>query len=74
MEEGLKCVAAPIRNMSGAVVASAGILGPAFRLPERKLPAVAAEVVKAAEAISAELGFKEPASLRPGQGRKGAVG
>jgi len=31
MEEGLKCVAAPVRNLSGVVVASVGILGPAFR-------------------------------------------
>jgi DNA-binding IclR family transcriptional regulator len=61
MEEGLKCVAAPVRNLGGVVVASVGILGPAFRLLDRKLPQIAASVVEAAERVSAELGFRKDA-------------
>jgi len=69
-EEGLKCVAAPVRNHTGAVVASVGILGPAFRMADRKFPGIAASVVAAADAVSTELGFDQPES--PGR-RKGAM-
>ena len=71
MEEGLKCVAAPVRNLSGIVVASVGILAPAFRLPDKKLSAIATEVVNAADNVSAELGFQKNAIAPPA--RKGAV-
>jgi DNA-binding IclR family transcriptional regulator len=58
MEEGLKCVAAPVRNLGGTVVASVGILGPAFRLPDNKLATIAASVVRTADEVSEELGFQ----------------
>jgi len=60
MEDGLKCIGAPVRNHSGAVVASVAILGPAFRLPEAKVRVTAALVVRAADELSHELGFREP--------------
>jgi DNA-binding IclR family transcriptional regulator len=72
MEEGLKCVAAPVQNLSGVVVASVGILGPAFRLAEKKLAGIATSVVRTADAVSAELGFHrsmpEPAGRKRGRG------
>lgn len=73
MEEGLKCVAAPVRNLSGIVVASVGILGPAFRLPERKLALVAAQVVRAADAVSAQLGFQKTGSESRREAGKGGA-
>jgi DNA-binding IclR family transcriptional regulator len=69
-EEGLKCVAAPVRNHAGAVVASVGILGPAFRLADKKLPGIAATVAETADAVSRELGFDQ--AEIPGR-RKGAM-
>lgn len=69
-EEGLKCVAAPVRNHTGAVVASVGILGPAFRLPDRKVPEIAATVVETADAVSMELGFYQ---AEPPRRTKGAM-
>ena len=69
MEEGLKCIAAPVRNLGGVVVASVGILGPAFRLGDGNLADIAARVVEAADRVSAELGFRKDA---PGQ-RRGAT-
>jgi DNA-binding IclR family transcriptional regulator len=58
MEEGLKCIAAPVRDHAGKAVASLGILSPAFRLPERKIPQSAVSIVKEANDLSAELGYR----------------
>jgi len=58
MEEGLKCIAAPVRDHAGKVVASVGILSPAFRLPDRKIPQSATSVVQEANDLSAELGYR----------------
>ena len=73
MEEGLKCVAAPVRNLSGVVVASVGILGPAFRLADKKLAGIATSVVHAADGVSAELGFQRstPEAVGRSRGRRG---
>ncbi len=57
-EESVRCVAAPIRNRSGSVVAAISISGPDARMPERlKGSSLASEVVATAERISAALGY-----------------
>jgi IclR family acetate operon transcriptional repressor len=43
VELGLRCVAAPVKDASGAVVASLGLSGPAWRLT----PPVVAELAEA---------------------------
>jgi len=53
--EELRCVAAPIRDPQGEIVASVGISSPATRLHARAIPRAAAEVKKTADAISASL-------------------
>ena len=58
IEEGLRCVGAPVRNYSGAVVASLSIAGPAFRLSRARLPLLAEAVTDAAERLSADLGYE----------------
>jgi DNA-binding IclR family transcriptional regulator len=58
IEEGLRCVGAPVRNYSGAVVASLSIAGPAFRLSRSRIPQLAEAVVDAAERLSADLGHE----------------
>lgn len=55
-EFGVRCVAAPVRNRGGDVVAALGVSGVIWRIPERRVPKLAAQVVAAAEAISQELG------------------
>jgi IclR family KDG regulon transcriptional repressor len=55
--EGLRCVAAPIRNHSGNVVAATSVAGPSQRLSREKLSSCAGEVVAAAQAISLRLGY-----------------
>ena len=51
----VRCVAAPIRDSQGDIVASVGISSPVTRLPTRGIARAAAEVKKTADAISASL-------------------
>ncbi len=57
-EEGLKCVAAPLWDYTGAVVASAGIAGPHIRITSDRLPDLIAVVRETAAEISARLGHR----------------
>lgn len=61
-EEGVACVAAPIRDHSGAVIAAISISGPTFRVNEGTFPALSHAVRHAAEALSADLGWQAIAS------------
>lgn len=57
-EEGVKCVAAPIRDYTGNIVAAISISGPAMRMPDKKIAEELASAVKeAGEEISRRLGF-----------------
>lgn len=59
-EEGLRCLASPIRDYTRKVVGAISVSGPAHRLPDDRIAGVVApEVVRAAEALSARLGFRE---------------
>lgn len=62
-ELGMRSVAAPIRNDTGAVVAAVGVAGPLQRLPDELLAAFAPQVVNSAAIISARLGYKSVANL-----------
>jgi IclR family acetate operon transcriptional repressor len=53
--EEVRCVAAPIRDPQGEIVASVGISSPVTRLQTRAMPRAATEVKKTADAISASL-------------------
>lgn len=56
-EVGLNAVAAPIWNHNGHVIAALSASGPSYRLPAESLEDVAKEVVRTAQAISADLGY-----------------
>jgi len=58
IEEGLRCIGAPVRDHTGRVIASLSIAGPAFRVTRAKTPALARLVTKTADALSAELGYE----------------
>ena len=58
--DGLCCIAAPVREHSGRVVAALGIAGPHRRFEERQLEGLATTVVRAAAALSRNLGYLEP--------------
>ena len=55
-EEGVRCVAAPIRNYEGKVIASISISGPSIRLTEEKIPQLALMVKETAKNVSKKLG------------------
>jgi IclR family transcriptional regulator, KDG regulon repressor len=57
-EAGMRCIAAPVRDAGGEVIAAVGVAGPVQRLSPEALVAIAAPVMQTAEAISARLGYR----------------
>ncbi len=66
IEEGVRCVGAPVRDYSGRVVAAISIAGPSIRVTKDRIPELAAHVIAAASAISAQAGYH-------GQARTAAI-
>jgi DNA-binding IclR family transcriptional regulator len=59
MEDDLAAIGAPVRDHTGAVVSAITISAPASRAPLRALPALSIPVVRAARAVSEQLGYRE---------------
>ena len=57
-EVGMRGIGAPIRDISGKVVAAVGLAGPIQRLTKKDLRGLAPQVIATADAISARLGFR----------------
>ena len=57
LHPGVRCIAAPVRDRSGAVIAAFGLSSPAVRLTRERVPEVAARICESADAISAQLGY-----------------
>src|SRR5581483_8503632 len=55
---GLRCLAAPVRDSSGVVVAAVGISGPTSRITLRDVEPMAGAVCQAGLAISSDLGAR----------------
>ena len=68
-EDGVRCVAAPIRDHAGVVIAALSVSAPAYRFALEDLPALAPDVVAVAREISSRIGFREPASNETSGGR-----
>ena len=58
LERGLRCIAAPVRNYSGRVIAAMGTPGPIFRITRSKVPQLGRAVMAAAHDLSADLGWR----------------
>lgn len=59
-EDGLRCIAAPIRDYTRKVIGAISVSGPANRLSDEKIEShVGPEVVRCAKGLSARLGFRE---------------
>jgi DNA-binding IclR family transcriptional regulator len=58
-EVGMRGIAAPIRDMTGSVVAAVGVGGPTQRLTKKSLRSIASLLVSSAESISTRLGFRD---------------
>jgi DNA-binding IclR family transcriptional regulator len=57
LHPGVRCLACPVRNHRGRIVAAFGISMPATRLTREHLPALVERIAGAAENISSQLGF-----------------
>jgi IclR family transcriptional regulator, KDG regulon repressor len=57
-ELGMACIAAPIRDDSGGVVAAVGVAGPVTRLSKKSIAAFIPHVIATAEAVSERLGYR----------------
>jgi DNA-binding IclR family transcriptional regulator len=62
----VRCVAAPIRNYTGNVIASLSVSGPATRIPKERIPALAARVREVARQLSLRLGYSPKAHAQEG--------
>lgn len=61
-EIGMRCIAAPIRDDTGEVIAAIGLAGPVSRLTKKALATSIPHVIETAAAISARLGFSARAA------------
>ena len=64
--EGMRCLAAPVRDAHGETVAGLSVSGPVSRIAPGRLPEIAAPVMAAAMALSSALGHRSAASSGPG--------
>jgi DNA-binding IclR family transcriptional regulator len=58
LEVGLAAIAAPVRDETGAVIATVAISGPAFRITPDRYQTVGRRVASAAEELSGKVDFK----------------
>lgn len=58
IEIGLRCVAAPLKDSTGTVIAAISLSGPASRLADTKVADIVANLLRTAMKISARLGYK----------------
>lgn len=58
-ELDLRCIAAPVKDSTGAIIAAISLSGPAHRLLDTAIPAIAAKVMETAGKISVRLGYKQ---------------
>jgi IclR family KDG regulon transcriptional repressor len=73
-EEGVRCLAVPLRDHTGAVRAALSLSGPEFRMPERRWPALLAALRDAQATIEAALGWSGAASQAVGAAASQVVG
>lgn len=67
-EEGIRCVAAPVRDYRGRVMAALSVSLPAGRLPRSRTAALVEQVLEAARRVSKELGYRAaPSAAPPGE-------
>jgi IclR family acetate operon transcriptional repressor len=56
LQEGVRCVAAPVFDLGGSVVATVGLSGPVDRVPKARLPSLGRAAMSAAQEVSLALG------------------
>ena len=64
-EPGVRCLSAPLRDASGAVVAAISVSGASVYLTDDRLREIRPRVLETASAVSAELGWRCPDERSP---------
>jgi DNA-binding IclR family transcriptional regulator len=64
LDEGIRCIAAPIRNEFGTVIAAISIAGPSMRMSMERLRSLREPMLRVTGEISEKLGYMSPCSLR----------
>jgi DNA-binding IclR family transcriptional regulator len=64
IEIGLRCVGAPIRDHTGAMVGAISVAAPSARLSGQMIPGVGKLVVAVAQEISEKLGYEKPPKVK----------
>lgn len=62
-EIGARCVAAPIRNYTGKIVASISVSGPVSRMTFQKIELIKNKLKLTADKISSDLGYEESSKI-----------
>ena len=57
IEDGVRCIGAPIMNSDGRPIAAVSISGPSFRLTMPRVPGLARKIQACCAAISESLGY-----------------
>ncbi len=57
LHPGVRCIAAPVRDHQGNIVAAFGLSSPAVRFTRERIPELAPEICESASAISQQLGY-----------------
>jgi DNA-binding IclR family transcriptional regulator len=57
VDDGTRCVAAPVFDSTGRVIAAMSIAGPAYRLTLDHLHQLSKEVIRVTQALSHQLGY-----------------
>lgn len=60
----IRCIAAPVRNYTGRVIAALGLSGPVWRVTLQHLPELTKKAIKAADMLSADLGYDPKRSAK----------
>lgn len=64
-EPGIRCLAAPVRDANGQVIAAISVSGPVERIAPARIEGLAPIVRETADAVSRELGWSDTAQRRP---------
>jgi len=59
VEEGVRCIGAPILNESGQPMAAVSVSGPTSRITQQSVPGIAEHLMRCCREISASLGVRE---------------
>jgi DNA-binding IclR family transcriptional regulator len=68
-EMGMRCVAIPVRDYTGAIIAGLSVTGPAVRMTFKKIHDNLPALFTVSKQLSTLLGYEEPTEGRRGSGR-----